>query len=98
MLAVVVLIEAVPGKEEALISALKGNARHSRTEETCHRWEWSRDIHDGTKFAIYELYDDLAAFEAHKASDHFAEWKTASADCIATKQSSQYQITDPQPA
>ncbi|HEX6338356.1 MAG TPA: antibiotic biosynthesis monooxygenase family protein, partial [Jiangellaceae bacterium] len=26
---------------------------------------------DPTRFALYEVYDDLEAFEAHRESDHF---------------------------
>jgi len=98
MLAVVVTIEAVPGKEEALIAALESNAKGARTEEGCHKWEWSRHINEPSSFAIYEVYTDLAAFEEHKASEHFAEWKAATADLIAKKVSGQYEIlgADPQ--
>ena len=61
MFAVVVTITAVEGKEEDLIEALKANAEHSRTEASCLKWEWSRQIADPKQFAIYELYTDQEA-------------------------------------
>ena len=95
MLAVVVTIDAVPGKEEDLISALKGNAEHSREEPSCLKWEWSRHVEDPSKFAIYEVYTDREAFLAHKASEHFAAWVEASTGCIANKVAGQYELSEP---
>ena len=92
MLAVVVTLEAVPGKAGELIAALEGNASGSRQEPTCLKWEWSRHIDDSNKFAIYELYTDAEAFAAHKASHHFAEWKAATEGVIASKVAGQYEV------
>lgn len=92
MLAVVVTIDAVPGKEDDLIAALEHNAAGSRSEPSCLKWEWSRHISDSSKFAIYELYTDEAAFAAHKASEHFAEWKKMSEPAIANKVAGQYEV------
>lgn len=95
MLAVVVTIDAVPGKEEDLIQALNDNASHSRTEPSCLKWEWSRHVEDPGKFAIYEVYTDREAFLAHKASDHFAHWVEASKPCIAEKVAGQFTLSEP---
>jgi quinol monooxygenase YgiN len=90
VLAVIVLIECHPGRGAELIPALQANADHSRHEPACHRWEWSRHVDSPDKFAIYELYDDAAAFAAHKQSAHFAAWKAASDPLIAKKEAGQY--------
>ena len=92
MLAVVVTIDAVPGKAEELIQALENNASHSREEPECLKWEWSRHIDEPDKFAIYEVYTDREAFLAHKASSHFAAWVEASSPCIANKVAGQYDL------
>ena len=92
MFAVVVTIEAYPDSIEEMISALEGNASHSRTEPDCIRWEWSQHIDDPTKFAIYELYTNQTAFLAHKSSDHFAAWVEASTPCIKEKIAGQYEV------
>ncbi len=92
MLAVVVTIVCHPDKVEEMISALEGNASHSRHEPDCLKWEWSQHVEDPTKFAIYELYTNQEAFAAHKASDHFASWVVASAPCIAEKVAGQYHV------
>ncbi|MBP84886.1 MAG: antibiotic biosynthesis monooxygenase [Verrucomicrobiales bacterium] len=92
MFAVVVTIEAVSGKEGALIEALEGNAGHSRKEPGCLTWEWSRHIDDDSRFAIYEIYASREAFLEHKESEHFASWVEASAPCIKVKEAGQYNI------
>ncbi|MDF1852332.1 MAG: putative quinol monooxygenase [Verrucomicrobiales bacterium] len=95
MFAIVVTIVAQPGKEEDLIAALNANASHSREEESCLKWEWSRHVEDSSRFAIYEVYTDREAFLAHKASDHFAAWAEASGPCIAEKVAGQYDLSEP---
>ncbi|MAS93850.1 MAG: hypothetical protein CMO55_11715 [Verrucomicrobiales bacterium] len=95
MFAVVVTIKAVSGKADDMIKALENNARHSRQEESCLKWEWSRHVDDPDKFAIYELYTDREAFLAHKASEHFAHWVEESTPCIEEKVAGQYDVTDP---
>jgi autoinducer 2-degrading protein len=92
MLAVVVTIDAVPGKEADLIEALEANASHSRTEPECLKWEWSRHVEDESRFAMYEVYTDRDAFLAHKASDHFAKWVEMSTGCIARKEAGQFDL------
>lgn len=92
MLAVVVTIEVVPGRADDLIAALEFNAAGSRQEPTCRKWEWSRHISEPDKFAIYELYDDAEAFAAHKASEHFAEWRKMIEGVIAHKEAGQYEV------
>ena len=95
MLAVAITLTAVPGQEDALIAALENNAAHSRHEADCLRWEWSRHLEDPARFFIYEVYTSQEAFLTHKASDHFAAWKQESEGTIATKEATQYEITDP---
>lgn len=92
MFAVIVTIEAVPGQSGSLIAALEANAHGARQEPGCLKWEWSRHISDENQFAIYEIYKDQSAFEEHKASEHFAEWKAATESIIAKKVSGQYAV------
>lgn len=95
MFAVVVTLEANPGKAEELMAALEDNAIHTRQESECLKWEWSRHISEPNQFAIYELYTTPEAFAAHKASDHFAHWKEVSTPLIASKNAGQYDVVGP---
>ena len=49
-------------------------ARHSRTSEAepgCQCFLAHQATDDATRFALYEVYDDLEAFRAHRDSAHF---------------------------
>lgn len=93
MVAIVVTLEANPGKEADVMTALEKLAAGSRTEAGCLKWEWSQKLGEPAEFAIYELYTDLAAIDTHKASKHFADWKTDSDGLLAWKKAGKYQVT-----
>lgn len=44
------------------------------TEPKCHRFDVSVDVDNGSRFFLYEQYDDEPAFEQHLASEHFKEF------------------------
>ncbi|MGE3538378.1 MAG: putative quinol monooxygenase [Candidatus Tectimicrobiota bacterium] len=47
------------------------------TEPDCHRFDIIQDETDPTLFAFNEVYSDVAAFEHHKTTPHFAQWDAA---------------------
>lgn len=62
------------------------NARLSReTEPGCRQFDVCVDPRDATRYFLYELYDDEAAFQAHLKTAHFLEFDRASAPWIAAK-------------
>ncbi|MCP5550828.1 MAG: antibiotic biosynthesis monooxygenase [Akkermansiaceae bacterium] len=99
MIAIVVTFEIHPGTETEALAALEANAAGSRTEPGCLKWEWSRHLEDPLKFAIYELYADSAAVDAHKSSPHFFAWLDAGEVFLKTKVSALYDVAgkDPRP-
>ena len=99
MLAIVVNFEIQDGKEAEAIAALQANAAGSRTEPGCLKWEWSRRVDEPSLFAIYELYVDQAAIDAHRASPHFLKWQSSLDGFLKEKSSGIYQVTgvDPRP-
>jgi quinol monooxygenase YgiN len=94
MLAIVVTLEANPGKTDALLEALKENAAGSRKEPGCRKWEYSQHLEDPGKFAIYEVYDNEDAMQAHFDSAHFQHWvkRNQEESLLASKQSGRYRI------
>jgi quinol monooxygenase YgiN len=93
MFAIVVNFEINPDTESEAIAALEANAAGSRTEPGCVKWEWSRNVDEPDKFAIYEVYRDRAAIDFHKSSAHFKEWKSRTPSFQKTKTSGIYEIT-----
>lgn len=92
MIAIIVNIQAKPESVEALLEALAENAHHSNQEPGCRKWEFSRHLEDETRFAIYEVYDDESAIEAHLASDHFKRWFAVAPSLWESKESARYAI------
>ncbi len=94
MIAIVVTLEAKPGCADALIEALAENAQDSRQEPGCLKWEFSRHLENPDKFAIYEVYQDKEAVQAHYDSAHFKRWFEKGPALMASKESGRYEILD----
>ena len=63
------------------IKASIGDAEGSvRNEPGCRRFDIIQDADNPTLLAFTEVYNDEAAFEAHKTYPHFAEWDAAVKD------------------
>ncbi len=77
MFSLVVQMEVRPGRREQFLAGMSANAEASvRDEPGCLRFDVCSVESDPERFLLYELYTDAEAFEAHKASAHFARWRT----------------------
>lgn len=86
MYVVTVEFTAVPAHRSELGKALQRQAANSLSLETeCHTFLVSTDANDGNRFFLYEEYTDRAAFDAHLASDHFAEFNARVTPWVASK-------------
>jgi quinol monooxygenase YgiN len=86
MFSLTVQLEVRPENREEFLAAITTNAEASvRDEPGCHRFDVSAVEGDSNRFVLYELYDDAAAFEAHKQAPHFAAWRQV-ADRALTSQ------------
>lgn len=65
------ILIARPGKSAELSALLVGMAPHSRAEPGNLRWDVWRDISNEDRYVLDELYRDVAAVEAHRASPHY---------------------------
>lgn len=71
MYIVAVQFELHPETTEGFKDAvLKNAAASEQTEPGCHQFDVCFNA-DGTQCFLYEVYDDEAAFGAHRASAHF---------------------------
>ena len=77
MFSLVVQMEVRPGRREEFLAGMAANAESSvRDEPGCLRFDVCSVEGDEDRFLLYELYIDAEAFAAHKASPHFAQWRT----------------------
>ena len=83
MYVVVATFEIKPEGLEAFLPLIRAQAENSLSKEPdCHCFDVCQD---GTTFLLYELYTDRAAFDAHLASAHFAQFDADVKDLLASK-------------
>ena len=84
MFSLVVQLEIRPEGRAEFLAAMAANAEASvRDEPGCLRFDVCSVESDENRFVLYELYTDADAFAAHKASPHFAEWRTIAEQVLA---------------
>jgi (4S)-4-hydroxy-5-phosphonooxypentane-2,3-dione isomerase len=72
----IVSLTVHPDAVDEFRSAIAANAAASvRDEPGCSRFDVVELDGNEHRFALYEIYDDAAAFEAHKQTQHFAAWR-----------------------
>jgi len=59
------------GKVDDVINVFKGLAGPSRAENGCLSYELFQDQKDPRVFSIIEEWEDKAALDSHKKTDHF---------------------------
>ncbi|MFN3623347.1 MAG: putative quinol monooxygenase [Hyphomicrobium sp.] len=76
MLVVVVFLEALTGRKEELREALQRYAKTCLERETgCQRYDIATDPLEGAAFLLYQIYDDEAAYLAHRELPHYADFR-----------------------
>jgi (4S)-4-hydroxy-5-phosphonooxypentane-2,3-dione isomerase len=76
MFSLVVQMEVRPEHREEFLAGMAANAEAAvRDEPGCLRFDVSSVAADPNRFFLYEIYADAEAFEAHKVSPHFAQWR-----------------------
>ncbi|MFZ4808844.1 MAG: putative quinol monooxygenase [Hyphomicrobiaceae bacterium] len=65
-----------PDQIEAFRTYMVWHAARSREEPGCRLFEVAQDGVDPGLFLLYETYDDAAAYAAHRASAHYARFRS----------------------
>jgi quinol monooxygenase YgiN len=71
--AVIAHYRCAPEDVELVQESLLRMREHTRREPANLEYVVHADSEDENAFVLYEVYTDRAGFEAHAASDHFAE-------------------------
>lgn len=71
MITVIVHYRVRPGNAARVRAVLARHAQASVTEAGCLQFLAFQDAEDPERFALYEAYEDAAAFEAHRRGEHF---------------------------
>ena len=84
-----------PGTFDRFRKLIVENARASlRNEAGCRQFDVVIPNGDSDRVVLYEIYDDAAAFDAHKRTPHFAAFDSESVSFVSTKAVTLGQVDD----
>jgi quinol monooxygenase YgiN len=91
MLVVLVQVTVKPEMLAEFERAILANADGARTREPgCLRFDVSQSEDEPARWLFYEVYKDSAAFEAHRASPHFAAYQEVADRALLSKTLTRY--------
>jgi autoinducer 2-degrading protein len=79
-------IRIKPENVEHFMARLLENARAAREEPGCRQFEVLVDPADRTKVLLFEVYDDLQAFEVHQQTPHFKKYLADAVPLLASRE------------
>ncbi|MFF3872194.1 putative quinol monooxygenase [Streptomyces sp. NPDC001978] len=83
MRALIVEVDAQPGKRAEFLEAILDDAVCSETDEPgCLRFDVLQDADDAGRFYLHEIYADQTAIDAHAVSAHFRRLAAALPELI----------------
>lgn len=90
----VVDIEVKPGSEAAFQELISVNAKASAgTEDGCKQFDVLQSRETPTKFALYEVYADEAAFASHREQLHTKTFFAGAKDLVVSQNARQFTRT-----
>jgi (4S)-4-hydroxy-5-phosphonooxypentane-2,3-dione isomerase len=78
-------LDIIPAERDNFIAAIKENGAAAAKEPGCHRFDILNLASDPNHFLLYEVYDNEAAFQAHRATDHFKKYAATTGNMVAKR-------------
>ncbi len=95
MFVVTVRFEVTKDALEDFLPLILENARSSLSEEPgCHRFDVCQSPDAPNEVFLYELYENEAAFEAHRKMPHFEKFSATAEPMIVSKSAQTYRLVD----
>jgi autoinducer 2-degrading protein len=79
-------LDIIPAEREKYLAALSENGKASVTEPGCRQFNIQVLASDPNHVFIYEMYDNEAALQAHRATDHFKKYAATTANMVAKRE------------
>jgi (4S)-4-hydroxy-5-phosphonooxypentane-2,3-dione isomerase len=79
-------LDIVPAELEKFKDAIKENAAASMKEPGCRRFDILVLASNPNHFFLYEVYDNEAAYHAHRATDHVKKYFATTANMVAKRE------------
>jgi autoinducer 2-degrading protein len=78
-------LDIVPAERDNYLAAIKENSLAAIQEPGCRQFDILVLADDPNHLFLFEVYDDEAAFKAHRASDHFKKYASVTANMVAKR-------------
>jgi quinol monooxygenase YgiN len=85
-------IDVVPAEREKYLAAITENGAAAVKEAGCRRFDILNLSSNTNHFLLYEVYDNEAAFQAHRATDHFKKYAATTANMVAKRDARQMSV------
>jgi (4S)-4-hydroxy-5-phosphonooxypentane-2,3-dione isomerase len=79
-------LDIAPGQIDAYIAAVKENGAASVKEPGCREFNISVSEKDPNHVFLFEVYDNAAALEAHRATDNFKKYAATVKEMVAKRE------------
>jgi autoinducer 2-degrading protein len=80
-------LDIVPAERDNYLAAITENGMAAGKEPGCRRFDILNLASDPNHFFLYEVYENEAAFQAHRASEHFKKYAATTAKMVAKRES-----------
>ena len=74
MYTIVAVIDVEPQVRDEFLALTLKSARGAHNEPGCQRFDMVQPEDNPNRLGAYEVYDDRAAFDAHRAQPYFQTW------------------------
>jgi (4S)-4-hydroxy-5-phosphonooxypentane-2,3-dione isomerase len=78
-------LDIVPAEREKYMEAIKENGAASVKEPGCRQFDIHVLASNPNHVFLYEVYDNEAAYQAHRTTDHFKKYAAATANMVAQR-------------
>ena len=78
-------LDIVPAERANYLAAILENGAAAAKEPGCRRFDVLNLASDPNHFFLYEVYDNEAAFKAHRAGEHFKKYMEVTAKMVAKR-------------
>jgi quinol monooxygenase YgiN len=78
-------IDVAPGQIDNYLAALKENGAAAVHEPGCREFDITVSQKDPNHVLIFEVYDDAAALDAHRQTDHFKKYAATTKEMVAKR-------------
>jgi len=85
-------LDIVPAERENFLAAIKENGAAAAKEPGCRRFDILNLASDPNHFFLYEVFDNEAAFKAHRETDHFKKYIATTGKMVAKRDARQMSV------